>query len=168
MRIQKENVMGKPAKGIPEGFHSVTPELMVKNASEAIEFYKKAFGAQELSRMETPDRKAIMHAEPRIGASIIFVGDEFPAAGIQSPHSAGTTTASFHLFVDDADTAFKKAVLAGARVKMPMADMFWGDRYGRLIDPYGHEWGIATRIEELTPEEMKKRAEIVFAKSENK
>jgi len=152
--------MAKPAaKPIPEGFHTVTTHLVMNNAAEAIEFYKKAFGAQELSRMTGPGGK-IGHAELKIGDSIIFLADEFPGppGSPKSPHSVGASTATIHLYVPDVDTSFKKAVAAGARESMPVTDMFWGDRFGSLTDPFGHTWGIATRKQDLTPQEIEQGA----------
>ncbi len=155
--------MTKHAKSIPEGYHTLTPYLVVRGASQAIEFYKRAFGAEELMRMPGPDGKSIMHADLRIGDSRIFLSDEFPDMGCRSPQSLGGTASSLHLYVEDVDAAFKRAVEAGAQVRMPVADMFWGDRYGKLLDPFGHEWGMATHKEDLTPEEIRERANAFFA-----
>jgi PhnB protein len=155
--------MSERVKSIPEGCHTVTPYLMVRGADRAIDFYKRAFGAEELMRMPGPDGKSIMHAELRIGDSPIFLADEFPDMGSGSPQSVGGTAISLHLYVEDVDAAFKQAVSAGATVQMPVADMFWGDRYGKLIDPFGHQWGMATHKEDLTPQEIGKRAETFFA-----
>jgi len=154
--------MAKRAKAVPEGCHTVTPYLTVRGADRAIEFYKKAFGAKELMRMPGPGGKSIMHAEIKIGDSRIFLSDEFPEMGSRSPQSLGGTANSLHLYVEDVDAAFKKAIAAGAKVQMPVADMFWGDRYGKLIDPFGHEWGLATHKEDLTPREIRKRADDFF------
>ena len=154
--------MAKPAKGMPKGFHTITPGLVVKGADKAIEFYKKAFGAEESVRMNGPDGKSVMHAELRIGDSIFFVGDENPDMGALSPQSIGGTPCSLHLYVSNVDAAFKRAVDAGAQVKMPVTDMFWGDRYGKVQDPFGHGWGIATPKEELTPEEIRERTKEFF------
>jgi uncharacterized glyoxalase superfamily protein PhnB len=155
--------MAKRAKAIPDGYHTVTPYLMVRGADRAIEFYKRAFGAEELMRMSGPDGKSIMHAEIKIGDSRIFLSEEFPEMGCRSPESLGGTASSLHLYVEDVDAAFKRAVAAGAQVKMPVADMFWGDRFGKLIDLFGHEWGMATHKEDLTPEEIRERANVFFA-----
>ena len=154
--------MAKTVKPIPEGYHSITASLTCRGAERAIEFYKKAFGAQELLRMASPDGK-ISHAELKIGDSKLFVNDEFPQRGV----SASTSPGSIYLFlyVEDVDTVFNSAVSAGARVDMPVQDQFWGDRYGKLTDPYGHQWGIATRKEEVTPEEMNRRAQAFFSKT---
>jgi len=153
----------KHVRAVPEGCHTVTPYLTVRGADRAIEFYKRAFGAKEQMRMPGPGGNGIMHAELKIGDSRVFLSDEFPDMGCRSPQSLGGTASSLHLYVKDVDAAFKKAVAAGAQVKMPVADMFWGDRYGKLIDPFGHEWGIATHKEDLTPQEISKRAKAFFA-----
>ena len=148
---------------IPEGFHTLTPYLVIKGASEAIEFYKRAFGAQEKVRMPGPDGKSVMHAELKIGDSPLMLADEFPDMGSLGPHGIGGTSVVIHVYVDDADAVFNQAVAAGAQVKMPLQDMFWGDRYGQLTDPFGHRWSVATHKEDLTPEEMGKRAQAAFA-----
>ncbi len=150
-------------KTTPEGHHSVTPYLAVKDAAKAIEFYKRAFGAQEVARMAGPGGHGIMHAEIRIGDSLLMLSDEFPGAGCASPQSLGGTTCQLFFYVPDVDAAFKRAVAAGATSRMPVSDMFWGDRYGKLTDPFGHEWGLATHKEDVAPQEMKKRAEAFFA-----
>ena len=155
--------MTKRAKSIPEGYHTITPHLVVRGAGRAIEFYERAFGAEELMRMPGPDGKSIMHAELRIGDSIVFLSDEFPDMGCRSPQSLGGTATALHLYVEDVDAAFKRAVEAGATVRMPVADMFWGDRYAKIADPFGHEWGMGTHKENLTPDEIRKRAEAFFA-----
>ncbi|HLG43813.1 MAG TPA: VOC family protein [Nitrospirales bacterium] len=155
--------MPKHVRAVPEGCHTVTPYLTVRGADRAVEFYKRAFGAKEQMRMPGPGGNGIMHAELKIGDSRVFLSDEFPDMGCRSPQSLGGTASSLHLYVKDVDAAFKKAVAAGAQVKMPVADMFWGDRYGKLIDPFGHEWGIATHKEDLTPQEISKRAKAFFA-----
>jgi uncharacterized glyoxalase superfamily protein PhnB len=149
-------------KAIPEGLHAVTPHLVVKGGADAIAFYKKAFGAQELHRMPGPDGK-LMHAAIKIGDSQIFLADEHPQMGHKSPLGLGGSPVSLHVYVDDVDTVFQKAVAAGAKVRMPVMDMFWGDRYGQVTDPFGHEWSIATHIEDVPPEEMPKRAQAAFS-----
>ena len=156
--------MKKATKAIPEGYHTLTPQLTVRGAERAIDFYKRAFGAEELMRMPGPDGKSIMHAELKIGDSIFFLGDEFPDTGCRSPESLGGTAASLHIYVTDVDAAFKRAVAAGAQVRMPVADMFWGDRYGRVADPFGHEWGLGTHKEDLTPAQIRERATAFLAK----
>jgi PhnB protein len=142
----------------PKGYHSVTPGITVRDAAKAIDFYKEAFGAEELDRMEGPDG-TIMHAEIRIGDSIIMLGEENPTWGTKSPQTLGGVHGTLHIYVDDADAAFAKAVAAGCETRFPLEDAFWGDRYGKVADPFGHEWGIATRVKELTPEETRKAAE---------
>ena len=145
-------------KNPPKGYHSVTPGITVRDAAKAIDFYKEAFGAEELDRMEGPDG-SIMHAEIRIGDSIIMLGEENPAWGTKSPQTLGGVHGSLHIYVDDADAAFAKAVAAGCEPRYPMEDAFWGDRYGKVADPFGHEWGLGTRVKDLTPEETRKAAE---------
>lgn len=150
-------------KGVPEYFHTITPGLCIKNCAAAIEYYKKAFGAEELSRMTSPDGK-IAHAELKIGDSVIFVNDEFDMPGsARSPQTLGGFTSALYLYVADVDSAFNKAVQAGGKVNMPVQDMFWGDRYGQLADPFGHVWGLATQKEKLTPEEIEERAKDFYA-----
>ncbi|MGH9528625.1 MAG: VOC family protein [Terriglobales bacterium] len=147
---------------IPKGFHTATPTLTVRNAAEAIEFYKKAFGAEEISRHPSPDGK-ISHAELKIGDSIIFLADESPAMGNKSPQTLGGTSGSIYLYVEDVDKAFQRAVNAGGKATMPVTDMFWGDRFGHVVDPYGQEWGIATHKEDVTEQEMSVRAKDFYA-----
>jgi len=151
------------AKPIPDGYRTVTPYLTVRNAADAIEFYTRAFGAQEVERMSGPDNKSIMHAELKIGDSIVMLSDEFPQGGTRAPQSLGGSTGSLFLYVPDVDAAFKRALDAGATVAMPLADMFWGDRFGKVSDPFGHVWGLATHKEDVTPEEMKKRGQAFMA-----
>jgi PhnB protein len=150
-------------KPIPEGYHSATPYLTVHDAAGAIEFYKKAFHARELLRMPMPGGK-VAHAEIKIGDSVIMLGDESPMAGTRSPHSLGGTASGVMLYVDDCDKVYNQAVSAGATAEAPPADMFWGDRYGRLKDPYGHSWSIATHKEDVAPAEMEKRMKEFQAK----
>jgi PhnB protein len=154
--------MTKAASPIPQGFHTVTPHLVIKGAAAAIDFYKRAFGAEVLSRMDGPGG-TVGHAELKIGDSIIFLADEFPQAPIKSPQTLGGSTATLNLYVPDVDASFKRAVSAGGREIMAVADMFWGDRYGQLQDPFGHVWGIATHKEELTPKEIDERAQVFWA-----
>ncbi|MCC6553071.1 MAG: VOC family protein [Polyangiaceae bacterium] len=146
-------------------YASVTPYLTIRGAAQAIEFYKKAFGAADVSRMPTPDGR-IMHAEIKIGDSIIMLSDEFPEMGGEGgPQSLGGSPVTLHLQIDgDIDAAFARAVAAGAKVKMPLADMFWGDRYGALTDPFGHEWAMAKHIEVVSPEEMARRGAAAFSR----
>jgi PhnB protein len=150
-------------KGVPDGYHTLTPHLTIKGASQAMDFYKRAFGAEELGRAAGPDGQTIMHGEMRIGDSRFFLNDEFPEMGCRSPQSIGGSPVTIHIQVEAVDTIFNQAVAAGAKVSMPLADMFWGDRYGKLIDPFGHEWSLATHQEDVPPEELAKRAQAAFA-----
>ncbi len=147
---------------IPAGYHSVTPYLTISGAAKAIQFYKQAFGAQEVSQMAGPDGK-IGHAELKIGDSMIMIADEMPR-GSRSPQSLGGSSVGIFLYVEDVDSVFKRAVEAGAKTEMPPQDMFWGDRYGKLTDPFGHQWALATHIEDIQPQEMEKRAREAMAK----
>jgi PhnB protein len=151
------------AKPIPDGYRTVTPYITVKGAAEAIDFYTRAFGAQEGERMTDPDGKRVMHAEIKIGDSHVMLSDEFPEMGPRSPQTLGGTTTSIFLYVPDVDTAFKRAVDAGAKAIMAPTDMFWGDRFGKLADPFGHEWAMATHKEDLSPEEIRKRGTAAMA-----
>jgi uncharacterized glyoxalase superfamily protein PhnB len=150
--------MNKKATAIPEGFHTVTPHLVIQGADKAIEFYKKAFGAEELFRMPGMDGKGVGHAELQIGNSRIMIGDECPQMNAHSPVTLKGTPVTIHLYVEDCDKVFKQATAAGAQVTMPLTDMFWGDRYGKVKDPFGHHWSVATHKEDVTPEECAKRA----------
>jgi len=149
--------MTSKVKPIPEGYHTATPYLIVGGAAGAIEFYKKAFGARELVRMTQPDGK-IGHAEIKIGDSPIMLADEVPEMNYRSPQSLGGSPVSILLYVEDVDTVFSQAVAAGAKVQRPVQDQFYGDRIGGVEDPFGHVWYIATHKEDVSPEEMKKRA----------
>jgi PhnB protein len=150
---------------IPEGFRTVTPHMTVSDGRRAIEFYKKAFGAEEICCMPGPGGQGVMHAELKIGDSMLMLNEEFPGCeqGPRAPSTLKGTTITVHLYVDDADAVFNRAVAAGATPAMPPMDAFWGDRYGCLVDPFGHQWGIGTHKEDLTPEEIGKRAEAFFA-----
>jgi PhnB protein len=150
-------------KPIPEGYHSVTPYLIIKGAAGALDFYKKAFGARELFRMEGPGG-CVGHAEIKIGDSPIMLADEHPEMGHHGPQSLGGTPVGICLYVEDADVVFNKAVAAGAKVKQPVQDQFYGDRSGTVTDPYGHIWTISTHKEDLSPEEVRKRAEAFMKK----
>ncbi len=141
-------------KPIPDGYHTLTPYLTVRDAARAIEFYKQAFGAKERGVMNGPDGK-VMHAELMIGDSIIMLADEFPEFGSLSPQSTAGTGMGLHIYLDGVDAAFDRAVKAGAQVEMPVMDQFWGDRYGKLKDPFGHKWSIATHTKDLSSDEMK-------------
>ena len=143
-------------KPIPDGFHSVTPHLVIRDAAKALGFYQKAFGAEELFRMPGPGG-VIMHAEVMIGDSIVMIGEENLEMGSRSPQTIGGSPINLHVYVKDVDAAFTRAQSAGCKVHMPPTDMFWGDRYGRLEDPFGHQWSLATHKEDVSPEEMSKR-----------
>ena len=154
----------KRPEAIPRGYHTVTPHLTVRGAADVIAFYQRAFGARERGRMACPDGKSIMHAELQIGNSIVFLADEFPDMGCRAPQTLGGSTGTLHLYVRDVDRAFQRAVAAGAEVRMPVADMFWGDRYAKVADPFGHEWGLATHKEDLSAREIGRRAEAFFSR----
>lgn len=156
--------MSNPVKPIPEGSHSITAGLVCRDAARAIDFYKKVFGAVEVMSMPGPGGK-IMHAELKIGDSLFFVNDEFPEMGAVAPDASGNRYCSLYLYVEDADATFNGALAAGASVKMPLADQFWGDRYGRIVDPFGHDWGIATHKEDVAPEEMQRRMAAMASKA---
>jgi len=155
--------MASKTNPIPAGYHTATPYLTLNECARAIDFYKKAFGAQEIVRMEAPGGK-IGHAEIKIGDSMIMLSDEMAAGGNRAPASLGGTTASVFLYLTDVDTTYKQAVDAGAKADMPPADMFWGDRFGRLTDPFGHSWALATHIEDVAPAEMQKRMQAEMAR----
>ncbi len=146
---------------IPEGCHTLTPHLVVRGAAAAIDYYKQAFGAEEVMRMPMPDGQTIGHAELRIGNSMIFLADEFPQC--KSPLALGGSPVTLSLYVEDCDEVFQRAVAAGATVRMPPADMFWGDRYSQIVDPFGHVWALCTHKEDIAPEEMMRRAQEAFA-----
>ena len=152
--------MAAQVKKIPDGYHSATPYLVVGDAARAIDFYKQAFGATELVRMDGPGGK-IGHAELKIGDSMIMLSDEM--MGNRSPQTLGGSPVSIFLYVEDVDSVFTRAVDAGAKSDALPADMFWGDRYGKLTDPFGHTWAIATHIEDVAPEEMQTRAEAAMS-----
>ena len=149
-------------KAVPEGTHTITPHLVVDGAEQALEFYKKAFGAQVAGVHKTPDGK-VMHAEFKIGDSKLMLNDEFPGMGSLSPKTLGGSPVVLNLYMEDIDKIFNQAVSAGATVTMPLANQFWGDRYGQLKDPFGHIWALGQHVEDVTPEEMKRRAEEAFA-----
>lgn len=149
--------MAANVRPIPEGYHSLTPQLTCRDAARAIDFYKEALGAKVLSRMDGPGGK-VMHAELQIGDSRFMLGDEFPGM-TAAPNLNALHSFSLFLYTNDVDSAFNRAVKAGARADMQPTDMFWGDRYGKFTDPFGHQWGVATHIEDVAPEEMKRRGE---------
>ncbi|HLZ42639.1 MAG TPA: VOC family protein [Candidatus Sulfotelmatobacter sp.] len=156
-----------PVKPVPEGYHTLTPFLTVRNAERAIEFYKQAFGAELRGGgvAKGPDGKVI-HAELKIGDSVIMLSDEYPEYGSKSPQSIGDSGMGLHIYNENVDAAFDRAVKAGATVEMPVMDQFWGDRYGKLRDPFGHKWSIATHVKDMSEDDMKKGMDEAFAKAE--
>jgi PhnB protein len=154
INIRREKTMSESAvKAIPDGMHSLTPHLVCAGAAEAIEFYKKAFGAVEQMRVPTPDGK-LMHASVKIGDSVLMLMDEMPNYGALGPNALKGSPVTIHLAAEDVDALIERAVAAGAKLVMPAADMFWGDRYGQVDDPFGHHWSIATHIRDVSPQEM--------------
>ena len=149
-------------KPIPEGYHTLSAYLTVRGASDALEFYKKAFGAVELMRLNMPDGK-IAHAEFKIGDSILMISDENPECGSTSPEALGGSPVTLHLYVADADATFSDAIQAGAKEKMPLENQFWGDRMGGVVDPFGHHWLVATHVEDVDPSEFQSRMQACFA-----
>jgi PhnB protein len=143
---------------VPDEFRTITPHLAVRGVAAAVAFYARAFGAEELFRNLAPDGKTIIHSEVLLGDSRFFLVDENPEWGIRSPLALGDTPVTLHLYVPDVDSLFARAVDAGAEVLMPLGDQFWGDRYGILRDPFGHRWSLASRIEDLSPAELRRRA----------
>jgi len=157
-----------PVKPIPDGYHTLTPFLTCRDAARAIEFYKQAFGAEVRGSVaKGPDGK-VMHAELKIGDSVIMLTDEYPEFGSLSPQSIGGSGIGLHIYLDGVDAAFDRAVKAGAQVEMPLMDQFWGDRYGKLKDPFGHKWSIATHVKDLSEDEMRRGMDEAFAKAEQK
>lgn len=157
--------MAKP-KTIPQGYHTVTPNIVVNDAAEALTFYKKALGADETVRMAGPNGR-IMHAEMRIGDSVIMLGEEMPDMNRHSPRKYGGSPVGFYVYVENLDTAWQRAVNAGAKTRMPPADMFWGDRTGSLEDPFGHLWTLAQHVKDPTPEEMEREQEKFFQQAQS-
>lgn len=156
--------MTTKTNSIPRGYHTATPYLTVKDAAKAIDFYKAAFGARELCRMASPDGK-VGHAEIQIGDSRIMLSDEYPEWGALGPSSIGGTATQLMLYVDDVDAAWERALKAGATVGMALEKQFYGDRCGKVVDPFGHKWMLATRVEEVSPEEMNRRAKETYGLS---
>lgn len=148
--------MSKPAP-IPSGMHSVTPHIVCADGAKAIDFYKKAFNAQEMMRLLGSDGK-LMHGAIRIGDSVVMLADEYPDWGSFGPKHLKGTSVTIHLYVEDADSQFNQAIAAGCTARMPLADMFWGDRYGVVEDPYGHQWAIATHVRDVSQEEIQAAA----------
>ncbi len=151
------------AKPIPLGYHRLTPYLIVRGVLKAIECYERAFGAQRIKVHFMPDGQSVMHAEIQLGDSRLFLTEENEQWGSKSPLTLGGCASSLHLFVEDVDADFARAVEAGCTVKMPVGDMFWGDRFGQVTDPFGHQWSLASRLEDLTDEEQARRGEAFFA-----
>ncbi len=151
-----------PPKPIPEGYHNLNTYLAVDDATRAIDFYKQAFGAKERMRMDGPDGK-IGHAELAIGDSVFMLSDPFPQSTSKSPKELGGTTVAIFMYVEDVDSVVQDAIDAGATVTKPIEDMFWGDRFGQVTDPFGHAWQIATHVEDVPPEEMEERAKAAMA-----
>lgn len=156
------NQKDKQVLPVPKGYHSLTPYLSIKGAAAAMDFYKRAFGAQELECLMVPDGKKIMHAEMKIGDSILMISDDFFDTPAPDPKAVKANICDLHLYVPDVDAVYDRAIKAGAISKMPVSDMFWGDRYGSLIDPFGLIWSISSHKEDLTKEEMTRRGEVYF------
>ena len=156
----------KEVSPIPTGYRTVTPYLVVRKAAQAIEFYKKAFGAKALLSMPMSDGR-IAHAELQIGDSRVMLGDEMPEMGARAPETVGGTSVHIFLYLKDVDRAFAQATGAGATVEMPPTDMFWGDRYCKIADPFGHKWNMATHIEDVSPKEMARRGAEAMAAPQN-
>src|SRR5208283_1706326 len=154
-------------KPVSEGDHTITAHLSVREAAKAIEFYQKAFGAQVLFVHKMPDGK-VMHATLKIGDSRLMLADEFPGMGTKAPQTLGGSPVVLNIYVEDVDTLFKQAVAAGAKVTMPLANQFWGDRYGQIVDPFGHSWALGSHVEDVTPEEMERRANAMFSEMSKK
>ena len=154
--------MSDKVQAVPTGFHTLTPHLVVRNAAEALEFYKEALGAEVLNVAKMPDGR-IMHAALRIGDSMLMLNDEMPEHGALSPLANNGSGVTIHIYTEDADDAFNRAVSAGAQVRMPLMDQFWGDRYGVVSDPYGHQWSIASHVKDVSPEELQKAQDAMAA-----
>lgn len=150
--------MSEQVKTQPDGYHALTPGLTIKGADRAIPFYEKALGAKVSSRMNGPDGHSVMHAELKVGDSVFMLGEEDPSMGNRSPSTLGGTTVSLYVYTPDVDGLYQRALAAGATSVAPPTDMFWGDRHARIRDPFGHEWGLATHVEEVPPAEMERRA----------
>jgi PhnB protein len=159
--------MAGKVKAVPEGTHTITAHLSVREASKAVEFYEKAFGAQLRALHKTPDGK-VMHASLKIGDSSLLLADEFPGAGCSSPQTLGGSPVVLNIYVEDVDKLFNQAVAAGAKVTMPLANQFWGDRYGQIVDPFGHTWALGSHVEDVAPEELERRANAMFAEMAKK
>jgi len=149
-------------KAVPPGFHTLTPHLTVRDAGKALEFYQNALGAEVLNVARMPDGK-VLHAMLRIGDSMLMLNDEFPEMGGLSPLSTGGAGVTIHIYLENVDDAFNRAVNAGAKIKMPLMDQFWGDRYGVVTDPFGHSWSLATHVKDMSPEEMQRAQDEAMA-----
>jgi uncharacterized glyoxalase superfamily protein PhnB len=154
----------RKVEAIPKLYGAVTPALVIRDCARAIEFYKQAFGAKELNRMPGPDGK-LMHAELKFGDRVVMMGDESPEMGALSPQTVGGSSTRLMMYVKDCDAAFQRAVAAGATAEMPPADMFWGDRYATLVDPFGHKWAVGTHLRDLTPKQMAAAAAAFMAQA---
>jgi PhnB protein len=161
MSSSANKVVSMPVNPIPEGYHAVTPYLIINDAARAIDFYKKVFGATEVMRMVDPSGK-VGHAEIQIGDSKIMLADEHPEMGHRSPQSLGGSPVGLHLYLKDVDGTVEKAVAAGAKLERPVKDQFYGDRSGQIRDPFGHVWNVSTHKEDVSPEEMEKRAAAAY------
>ena len=159
--------MADKPKPVAEGDHTLTAHLSVRNGTKAIEFYQQAFGAQLLFVHKLPDGK-VMHATVKIGDSKLMLADEFPGMGTKSPATLGGSPVVLNIYVDDVDALWNRAVAAGAKVTMPLDNQFWGDRYGQIVDPFGHAWALGSHVEDVAPEEMERRANAIFSKSTKK
>lgn len=159
--------MAEKVKAVPEGNHTITAHLSVREAAKAIEFYQKAFGAQLLFVHKMPDGK-VMHATLKIGDSRLMLADEFPGMGPKSPQALGGSPVVLNIYVEDVDALWNQAVAAGAKVTMPLANQFWGDRYGQVVDPFGHSWALLSHVEDVAPEEVERRANEIFAQMTRK
>jgi PhnB protein len=153
--------MAGKVKAVQEGIHTITPHLVVRDGTKAIEFYKKAFGAEVKGVHHTPDGK-VMHAMLKIGDSHLMLADEFPGMGSSSPQALGGSPVVLNIYVENVDTLFNQAVAAGAQVTMPLSNQFWGDRYGQIKDPFGHSWALGQHVEDVAPEEMERRGRAIF------
>jgi PhnB protein len=154
-------------KPVPEGLHTITAHLSVRDAVQAIDFYQRAFGAQLLFVHKMPDGK-VMHATLKIGDSRVMLADEFPGMGTPAPPTLGGSPVVLNILVEDVDSLFKRAVAAGAKVTMPLANQFWGDRYGQIVDPFGHSWALLSHVEDVPQQEMERRANAVFGEMAKK
>ena len=160
---KKPAPQAKGRLGVPEGFTTLTAHLIVEGAADAMDFYKRAFGAQEIGRAPMPDGKKLMHGLMKVGDSMLMLVDAFEEFGARGPKALGGSPVTLHFYTTNADKAFQRALDAGCTVATPLADMFWGDRYGKVKDPFGHEWSIATKIKDMSPEEMEKAQKAAFA-----